>query len=199
MPSATPTNAAKLSTLVKAAAQRLGFTLVGICPAVSPTGVTRLAEWLDRGYAGEMDYIAARQRAYDHPRHVLDGVRSVVMLGLPYTTKAPQSPQAGQGRISRYAWGSGDYHDMIHDKLRELLAELHEAAPHAKARGIVDTAPLLEREFAQLAGLGWIGKHTLLINKPAGSYFFLAALLTDQPLVYGEPFTDEHCGTCRAC
>jgi epoxyqueuosine reductase len=71
--------------------------------------------------------------------------------------------------------------------------------PAAKARGVVDTAPLLEREFAQLAGLGWIGKHTLLINKPAGSYFFLAALLTDQELAYDEPFAADHCGTCRAC
>ena len=76
---------------------------------------------------------------------------------------------------------------------------MQQAAPGAKARGVVDTAPLLEREFAQLAGLGWIGKHTLLINKPAGSYFFLAALLTDQELAYDEPFTADHCGTCRAC
>jgi epoxyqueuosine reductase len=189
----------ELTTLVKSAARRLGFTLVGVCPAVSPTGATRLAEWLDRGYAGEMAYIASRKEAYDHPRHVLDGVRSVVILGLPYSTAAPQAPQPGQGQISRYAWGSGDYHDVIHDKLRELITALQTVAPQAKARGVVDTAPLLEREFAQLAGLGWIGKHTLLINKPAGSYFFLAALLTDQELDYDEPFTADHCGTCRAC
>jgi epoxyqueuosine reductase len=180
-------------------AQELGFALVGACPAISPTGVTKLGEWLERGYAGEMAYLAARQQAYEHPRHVLEGVRSVLMLGLPYRTSEPRQAQPGQGRISRYAWGGGDYHDAIHDKLKQLIAVLHELSPGAVARGVVDTAPLLEREFAQLAGLGWVGKHTLLINKPAGSYFFLAALLTDQELAYDDPFTADHCGTCRAC
>jgi epoxyqueuosine reductase len=192
-------SSAELTATLKAAANELGFTLTGVCPAVAPVGTTHLAEWLDRGYAGEMGYIAARQSAYEHPRHVLDGVRSILMLGLPYSTEPPQTLAAGQGRISRYAWGSGDYHDLIHGKLKRLLAVLREAAPNANARGVVDTAPLNEREFARLAGLGWIGKHTLLIHKPLGSYFFLAALLTDQPLEYDEPFAADHCGTCQAC
>jgi len=189
----------ELTSQLKAEARELGFTLAGACPAVTPTGASRLAEWLDRGYAGQMDYIAARREAYEHPRHVLDGVRSVLMLGLPYRTQEPVPPQQGQGRISRYAWGEGDYHDEVHDRLKRLIAWLKERIPEAQSRGVVDTAPLLEREFAQLAGLGWIGKHTLLINKPAGSYFFLAALLTDQELSYDEPFAADHCGTCRAC
>jgi epoxyqueuosine reductase len=188
-----------LTDELRSTARRLGFTLDGARPAVSPAGVSRLSEWLRRGYAGEMAYIASREAAYEHPRHVLDGVRSILMLGMPYRTAQPQPPQAGQGRISRYAWGPGDYHDVIHGKLRQLIAVLQDLVPTARARGVVDTAPLLEREFAQLAGLGWVGKHTLLINKPAGSYFFLAALLTDQQLVYDEPFTADHCGTCRAC
>ena len=188
-----------LTASIKTEAHRVGFSLVGVCPAVSPTGINKLAEWLDRGYGGQMKYIEARQDAYAHPRHVLEGVRSIVMLGLPYRTVAPCDVQPGQGRISRYAWGPGDYHDVIHEKLKSLVAFMQSETPRAKARGIVDTAPLLEREFAQLAGLGWIGKHTLLINKPAGSYFFLAALLTDQELNYDEPFTVDHCGTCRAC
>lgn len=195
----SPTASGSLTATLKTAAHKLGFTLVGVCPAATPTGVSRLAEWLDRGYAGSMGYIAARQEAYEHPRHVLEGARSVLMLGLPYATDEAKAPPPGQGRISRYAWGTGDYHDVIHDKLKQLIASLHSLAPQASARGVVDTAPLLEREFAQLAGLGWIGKHTLLINKPAGSYFFLAALLTDLELEYDEPFTAEHCGTCRAC
>jgi epoxyqueuosine reductase len=190
---------AELTALVKTEAARLGFTLAGVCPAVEPTGVSRLAQWLDRGYAGQMSYIAARQQAYEHPRHVLDGARSIVMLGLPYGSQEPRPPKPGEGRISRYAWGDGDYHDVIHDKLKRLIDLIQSAAPGAKARGVVDTAPLLEREFAQLAGLGWIGKHTLLINKPLGSYFFLAALLIDVELACDEPFTTEHCGTCRAC
>jgi epoxyqueuosine reductase len=188
-----------LTDTLRDTAYRLGFSLVGACPAVSPSGLSRLQEWLDRGYAGEMKYLKSRQQAYEHPRHVLDGARSVLMLGLPYRSAEPRDTIAGQGRISRYAWGAGDYHDIIHDKLRQLVEVLHERAPAAQARGVVDTAPLLEREFAQLAGLGWIGKHTLLINKPAGSYFFLAALLTDHELAYDEPFAAEHCGTCRAC
>jgi epoxyqueuosine reductase len=191
--------AAPLTPALKDEAVGLGFALVGVCPAVTPAGASRLAEWLARGYAGDMHYLAARQAAYEHPRHVLEGVRSIMMLGLPYRTAEPEPPLAGQGRISRYAWGGGDYHDVIHDKLKALIQRLGELAPAAKARGVVDTAPLLEREFAQLAGLGWIGKHTLLINKPQGSYFFLAALLTDQTLDYDQPFTAEHCGTCRAC
>ena len=185
--------------MIKGEAARVGFALVGVCRAVEPTGATRLSEWLARGYAGEMDYLAEREQAYSHPRYVLEGTRSIVMLGLPYRTAAAREPEQGQGRMSRYAWGDGDYHDVIHAKLKQLLAVLRGAVPGTRARGVVDSAPLLEREFAQLAGLGWIGKHTLLINKPAGSYFFLAALLTDAELVYDEPFGAEHCGTCRAC
>jgi len=187
------------TAMIKAEARRLGFTLAGVCPAVAPTGASRLAEWLDRGYAGQMEYLASRQHAYDHPRHVLEGVRSIVMLGLPYHTAEPQALQPGEGRVSRYAWGTGDYHDVIHAKLKKLVAALIDAVPSAKARGVVDTAPFLERDFAVLAGLGWVGKNTLLLHKPLGSYFFLAALLTDQVLDYDEPFAADHCGNCRAC
>ncbi|MDX1944859.1 MAG: tRNA epoxyqueuosine(34) reductase QueG [Pirellulaceae bacterium] len=188
-----------LTATLKTAASRSGFALAGACPAVTPTGAARLTEWLARGYAGQMAYLAARREAYEHPRHVLEGVRSVLMLGFPYRTAEPVPVRPGQGRISRYAWGEGDYHDLIHAKLKELIGVMLAAEPAAQARGVVDTAPLLEREFAQLAGLGWIGKNTLLINKPAGSYFFLSAILTDQPLEYDEPFAADHCGTCRAC
>jgi epoxyqueuosine reductase len=189
----------ELTERLKSAARERGFTLAGACPAVTPLGASKLGEWLDRGYAGEMEYLAARQQAYEHPRHVLDGVRSILMLGMPYRSEEPQAVEPGEGRVSRYAWGPGDYHDLIHERLKRLIGVLQQEVPAAKARGVVDTAPLLEREFAQLAGLGWVGKHTLLINKPAGSYYLLAALLTDQELAYDEPFTADHCGTCRAC
>jgi epoxyqueuosine reductase len=198
-PTQNPGTPADLTAQLKEEARALGFALTGVCPAVSPAGISRLAEWLERGYAGQMDYIAARQTAYEHPQHVLEGVRSVLMLGLPYRTAEPVPVQSGQGRISRYAWGDGDYHDEVHERLKRLIAWLRQRAPDVRARGVVDTAPLLEREFAQLAGLGWIGKHTLLINKPAGSYFFLAALLTDLELALDEPFSADHCGSCRMC
>src|SRR5437868_1031279 len=117
-------DARQLTAEIKAIARRLGFTLAGVCPAVAPTGASRLAEWLDRGYAGQMEYLVSRQHAYDHPRHVLEGVRSIVMLGLPYHTVEPQPTQPGEGRISRYAWGTGDYHDVVHAKLKILVAAL---------------------------------------------------------------------------
>ncbi len=177
----------------------MGFSLAGACAAVTPLGITRFAEWLEAGYAGQMHYLPDRREAYQHPRSVLEGVRSILMLGMNYAATPPQPSMAGFGRVSRYAWGEQDYHDLIHDRLKQLAAFLREQAPGAKARGVVDTAPLLEREFAQLAGLGWIGKNTLLLNKRAGSYFFLAALLTDVVLEYDEPHHASHCGTCTAC
>ncbi len=192
-------NAVELTTALKAKAAELGFALCGACPAISPPGAARLREWLAAGYAGEMHYLSDRAAAYEHPGSVLAGVQSLLMLGLPYRTVESAKVAAGQGRISRYAWGPADYHDVIHDKLHALADYLRALSPLAKVRGVVDTAPLLEREFAQLAGLGWVGKHTLLIHRERGSWFFLAALLTDLPLAYDTPFATDHCGTCTAC
>ncbi len=185
--------------LLKSRAVELGFQLCGICPAVSPQGLSQLDHWLAAGYAGQMHYLAERRAAYEHPRHVLDGARSIVMLGMNYATLEPTPPQNGEGRVSRYAWGEQDYHDLIRDRLHQLADYLRELVPTATTRGVVDTAPLLEREFAQLAGLGWIGKNTLLLSKHVGSYFFLAALLTDHELAPDQPHTADHCGTCTAC
>jgi len=188
----------KLTHELKQRARQVGFDLVGVCPAVSPAGSGALREWLAAGYSGEMSYLSRREGAYSHPGHVLDGARSLLMLGMHYRTSEPKPASMGRGRISRYAWGN-DYHDLIHERLRELIARVEELAPAAKARGVVDSAPLLEREFAQLAGLGWIGKNTMLIHKPQGSWFFLAALLLDIELEYDAPHATDHCGTCRAC
>jgi epoxyqueuosine reductase len=188
-----------LTTIIKTAATAQGFSLAGVCPAVTPGGINRFDQWLAAGFAGEMSYLASRRAAYEHPRHVLDGARSVVMLGMNYYTGMASPSNAGEGRVARYAWGNDDYHDLVHQRLRNLIAVVHRHAPQARVRGVVDTAPLLEREFAQLAGLGWVGKNTLLLHKQQGSYFFLAALLTDLELDYDEPFAADHCGTCRAC
>lgn len=189
---------ASLTADLKTEALRLGFGLVGVCPAVTPQGLHHFYQWLARGYAGEMRYLPDRADAYSHPRHVLDGARSVVVVAMPYCTSNPQEPSAGEGRISRYAWGS-DYHDLMRDRLAGLRDFLTERAPDTTARGVVDTAPLAEREFAQLAGLGWIGKNTLLLNRQLGSWFFLGALLTSAGLIYDQPHETNHCGTCRAC
>jgi epoxyqueuosine reductase len=188
-----------LTDLVKQHAVALGFRRAGVCPAVSPRGHSRFERWLDEGYAGEMRYFFDRREAYRHPASVLEGVRSIVMLVYDYASAVPRPAAPGEGRVSRYAWGRRDYHDVIRARLHQLADRVREAVPGARVRGVVDTAPLLERDFAQLAGIGWIGKNTLLIDKEAGSWFFLAALLTDLILEYDTPFAADHCGTCRAC
>ncbi len=126
-------------------------------------------------------------------------MRSLLVLARNYHTIAPNEPRAGAGRISRYAWGAADYHDVIHAQLQPLVEWIQSEVPGCRARGVVDTAPLLEREFAQLAGLGWQGKNTMLIHPRLGSWFFLAAVVTDLLLDYDDPFPADHCGRCRAC
>ena len=212
---------ATISTDIKAEAQRIGFELVGIAPAVTPSGFHDFQQWLNRGYAGEMGYLPRREDAYEHPRHILDGVQSIVMLGANYHTEKLPPPQWGEGRggganedvvtpssikgegfhalISQYASGPADYHGVLKNRLDQLADVLHEQHPGCKTRGVVDTAPLLERDFARLAGLGWFGKNTLLINKKLGSWLFLAALLTDVELEYDQPHETSHCGSCTRC
>ena len=190
---------AQLSQSIKSAADRIGFDCCGICPAVQPAGLGRFHEWLQAGMHGEMSYLETRKDAYSHPRHVLESAKSVVMLSLGYDTVAHKTPAPGQGMVSRYAWGEADYHDLIHAKLKQLKSHVLEINPDGHARGVVDSAPLLEREFASMAGLGWQGKNTLVISKQSGSLFFLAALLLDFTVDYDEPHQTDHCGTCRAC
>ncbi|QEG35631.1 tRNA epoxyqueuosine(34) reductase QueG [Bythopirellula goksoeyrii] len=190
----------EITKRIKQNANELGFQLCGICPAISPPGAARLDEWLAAGYGGQMHYIADRREAYVDPKHVLEGVQSLVMLGMMYHGTGESVPTTGTvGRVARYAQGTVDYHNVIRERLHSLADSLREMAPKATTRGVVDTAPLLEREFAQMAGLGWAGKNTLLLSRHAGSYFFLAALLTDATLEYDKPFEADHCGTCTAC
>ena len=146
-----------------------------------------------------MQYLEKRVAAYSHPAHVLDGCRSLLMLALPYRTAELPAANDECGKVARYALGEMDYHDVIYERLKQLKVWLEERSPGALVRGVVDTAPLLEREFAEAAGLGWVGKNTLLLNRTWGSYFFLAALLTDLPLVADPPQDKGYCGTCTAC
>ena len=177
----------------------LGFIAVGVAPAIESHGFSQLARWIEAGYAGEMDYIANRLDAYQHPSGVLEGCRSVIAMAYPYDAAPPRSVVSGVGRVARYAWQGADYHDVIHPKLKQLAKSIRESFPGATARGVVDTAPIMEREIAQLAGLGWQGKNTLLLNKRLGSYFFLACVLTDVELPTDTPHESSHCGTCTAC
>jgi epoxyqueuosine reductase len=162
---------------LKEEAARLGFDLAGATPAVAPADIDRFDRWLADGYAGQMRYMTARSEAYRHPRHVLEEAKSILVLAVNYRTVTPESARAGQGSVSRYAWGS-DYHDLVRQKLHRLADFHRRLVPAAHVRGVVDTAPLLERWFAQQAGLGWIGKNSLLVNERFGSWLFLGALLS---------------------
>lgn len=121
------------------------------------------------------------------------------MLALDYRTAEPQLPKPGEGRVSRYAWGSSDYHTVVRKKLYMIADAIKQWRPATNTRCIIDTAPIMEREFAVLAGLGWVGKNTLILNKSRGSYFFLATVLTDAAMEYDTPLQVDHCGTCTAC
>jgi epoxyqueuosine reductase len=190
----------ELSAAVREEAVRLGFDLVGIAPAVSPKTFPHLEKWLNQGYAGEMEYLAGRRDAYEHPGSVLRGVQSVVVAAMNYRTREPQQTiDCGEARVSRYAWGPTDYHRVVRERLRQLGDYLHKRVPGCRTRAVVDTAPLLERDFARLAGLGWFGKNTMLINKRVGSWLFLGALLTDVALAADARHGTDHCGTCTRC
>lgn len=192
---ATP---AQIAGELKSLAAELGFAAAGVAAAVEPTGFSKLVEWLDRGFAGEMHYFDTYRDVYAHPKGLMHDARTVFVLAYPYRTTAPAEAAPGQGRIARYAWG-GDYHLLLRSKLKILGKRLKERVRGGRCRGVVDTAPLLEREFAQLAGLGWIGKNTLLLAPKAGSWFFLCAMITNLDLPLDGPFESSHCGTCTAC
>ncbi|QDT03626.1 Epoxyqueuosine reductase [Rubripirellula lacrimiformis] len=176
-----------------------GFTLCGIAPAVDSSGHSDLVRWIEAGYASEMQYFADRIDAYRHPAGVLGGAKSIIAMAMPYPARPAQPLPIGHGKVARYAWPGVDYHDVIHPKLKRLCRTIRETFTGAAARGVVDTAPLMEREIAQLAGLGWRGKNTLLLNSVQGSYFFLACVLVDIELPTDGPQATAHCGTCTAC
>jgi epoxyqueuosine reductase len=184
-----------LEARIKGQAHALGFELAGIAPAAPADGFDRLRDWLGRDFAGEMDYMRRHAEARRHPAGVLPEVRSVVMVGMNYNADQDGPPT---GKIARYARGA-DYHDVLRQRLNQLLAWVQEQRPGCRGRGVVDTAPLLERDFARRAGLGWFGKNTMLLNKRHGSYFFLGALLLDLELRPDPPHEASHCGTCTAC
>lgn len=193
------TGDAELTAFVRAEAQRRGFSLVGVTPADPLEAADFHARWVAMGYAGDMAWLGRNLDRRSDPRQVVPGARSVICLGMHYDpppSPAPAQPLTGQ--IARYARGD-DYHDLIKKRLADLWASLRQrAGDNAEGRYYVDTGPVLERELAARAGLGWWGKNTMLINQQQGSYFFLAEIITTLDLVSDEPATD-HCGTCTRC
>ncbi len=176
-----------------------GFAECRITPAVTSGGFDDLVRWVQSGYAAGMDYFQNRLDAYRHPGNVLAGCRSIAVLVKAYPAAAAPPLPPGHGRVARYAWSGVDYHDTIHASFKRIIGELNAVAPQARFRGVVDTAPIMEREVAERAGIGWRGKNTLLLSRTHGSYFFLACLLADIELPYDEPTGTGHCGTCTAC
>jgi epoxyqueuosine reductase len=184
-----------LAERLKSEAQTLGFAQFGIAPAVTPTGFHKLLEWLANGYAGQMQWMERRVDAYRHPEGVMKGTRSVLVAALNYHDGTTPSAT----RVARYASGTADYHDILKPRLRQLADFIRTEIPGAKTRVVIDTAPLLERDFARLAGIGWFGKNTMLISRSFGSYFFLGAILTDVQLEYDQATNHSYCGTCTKC
>ncbi len=187
-----------LEVRLKRQAHDLGFDLAGIAPATPADGFDRLRAWLDQGFAGDMKYMHRLAEARRHPASILPEVNSVVMVAMNYKPPPQEESASTVGRVARYARGP-DYHDVLRERLNALLAWVQTQVPGCRGRGVVDTAPLLERDFARRAGLGWFGKNTMLLNKRLGSYFFLGALLLDLELRPDPPHETSHCGTCTAC
>jgi epoxyqueuosine reductase len=194
------THRAALTARIRERAFELGFDKVGIVPAAPLSGErARLEEWLRRGYHGEMNWMARDTERRADPRLVMPGARSLVVVALNYFTPhehAPEDPSTG--KISRYAWGD-DYHDVVGDKLKELLAWIKQECPAAEGKACVDIQPLMDKAWAVRAGLGWIGKHTNLITREYGSWVFLGELVVNLELDYDTDVSEDHCGTCTLC
>jgi epoxyqueuosine reductase len=190
----------ELTDRLKTEALRLGFDAVGIAPAVAAGAYPEFLRWLELGCAGGMEYLRRHAAARAHPANVLEDVCSVIVTSVVYGSNelgsAPVLPT--QGKVARYARGA-DYHALLRERLTALLDWLCGEIPGVRGRAVADTAPLLERDYARLAGLGWIGKNTMLISRRLGSFTFLGALLVDAELVYDAPHEVNHCGTCTRC
>ena len=194
-----------MSTLTQQIYQRaneLGFELVGITPAAQSETIARYRQWIENGYAGKMGYLERHLPLKVDVRQLLAEAKSVISLAINYYTLDPPKALAedpARGQISRYAWGD-DYHDVIRQRLSELIDFIKQTAEtELRTRVCVDTAPIIEREYAQKAGLGWIGKNTNLIHWRSGSWYFLAEVLINIALESDTPAVRGSCGTCTLC
>jgi len=183
--------------LVKSTAKELGFDYCGIAKAQKLNeDAVRLETWLRRGFHGSMQYMEKYFDLRVDPTLLVPGAKSVITLMLNYFPSQQQKNTAP--KISKYAFGK-DYHEVIKSKLNNFLFMLQEKIGDIHGRGFVDSAPVLERTWAQRSGLGWIGRNGNLITKQQGSFFFIATLITDLELLYDDPFVKDYCGSCRRC
>ena len=191
-------NAIKYSQLIKAEALRLGFMACGISKAdFLEDEAPRLEKWLENNHHGEMGYMANHFDKRLDPRLLVEDAKSVISLTLNYFTPIKQL-DVNAPKISKYAYGT-DYHTVIKDKLKELMAFINDNIGEVSGRCFVDSAPVMDKAWAQKSGLGWRGKNSNLISKDTGSFFFLAELIIDLDLEYDNPFVADHCGSCTRC
>ena len=189
--------AEKNTNLIKALAANYGFDYCGIAKAQRlDEDARRLESWLNKGLHGSMQYMENHFDLRIDPSKLVPGARSVITLLLNYFPEQKQSEAAP--KISKYAFGN-DYHEVIRSKLKLFLVEMNEQIGEVHGRGFVDSAPVLERTWAQKAGIGWIGKNGNLITKQSGSFFFIATLIVDLELEYDNAIAKDYCGTCTKC
>jgi epoxyqueuosine reductase len=187
----------QITTLIKKTAFELGFDHCGIARAQKlEDDAVRLEQWLNKGLHGSMQYMENFFDLRIDPTRLVPGARSVITLLKNYYPSEHQ--KTATPKISKYAYGK-DYHEVIKKKLTELIGFIKIDAGEIHGRGFVDSAPVLERTWAQRSGLGWIGKNGNLINKQSGSFYFIATLITDLQLDYDDPFAKDYCGTCTKC
>ncbi|HMG67075.1 MAG TPA: tRNA epoxyqueuosine(34) reductase QueG [Chitinophagaceae bacterium] len=183
--------------LVKDAAYSFGFDFCGIAAAQKlDDDARRLEQWLNKGMQGSMKYMENHFDLRIDPQKLVPGAKSVITLMINYFPSQNQNSESP--KISKYAYGK-DYHDVIKDKLKIFLQTLQQQIGEIHGRGFVDSAPVLERSWAQKSGLGWVGKNGNLITKQSGSFYFIATLITDIELDYDDPFVKDYCGTCTKC
>jgi len=182
---------------IKKTAARLGFDYCGIAKAEKlDDDAVRLEKWLNKGMHGSMQYMEKYFDLRIDPSKLVPGARSVITLLKNYYPSQQQDVTAP--KISKYAFGK-DYHEVLRKQLTELIESIKETLGEIHGRGFVDSAPVLERTWAQRSGLGWVGKNGNLINKQSGSFYFIATLITDLELQYDDPFVKDVCGTCTKC
>ena len=190
-------NTVERSAAVKGRATALGFAAAGITTLGENAHAAELDRWLAAGHAGTMTYLQRQARKRKEPALIMPQAR-VAVVTLTNYSHGPPDPAPGQGRVAQYAW-SADYHDVLGARLEQLAAAIREVVPEATTRCYVDAGPVPERELAQRAGLGWIGKNMMLIHPEIGSFTFIGVVLTDADLAPDLPFDVDRCGTCRRC
>ncbi len=198
------TGVERLRERIREAGRACGFDQVGFAPAEPPSHGGEYGRWLAEGYHGEMAYMArpdAVARRLE-PRRALPGCRTIIVTSLLYGPRPSGAPVRSERRrlpvVARYALGR-DYHDVFEERLDALAGHIRQLVPEANIKRYVDYGPVLERDHAQRAGLGWIGKNTMLIDPDLGSYLMLGELLTDLELPPDDPFLPDRCGSCRRC